>query len=251
MRRTGKTISHATQPRTGDAVYAAMCSSCHGMEREGKDRNPPLTFIHRLSDRQILQIINQGRGFMPSFRDMREDEKQAVFAYLLGRPAPAPTVRDLTAASPRLATRTQKAAELYEFAGYERWKDSSGYPAIKPPWGYLGTIQLNDGLYRWRIRLGEHEALKAKGIPPTGTEQYGGPIVTKGGLVFIGATMDEKFRAFDKTTGKMLWETKLPAAGYATPCTYSVNGKQYVVIAAGGGKLGTKSGDAYVAFALP
>jgi len=251
MRRTGKTISHATQPRTGDAVYAAMCSSCHGMEREGKDRNPPLTFIHRLSDRQILQIINQGRGFMPSFRDMREDEKQAVIAYLLGRPAPAPTVRDLMAASPPLATRTQKPAELYEFAGYERWKDSSGYPAIKPPWGYLGTIQLNDGLYRWRIRLGEHEALKAKGIPPTGTEQYGGPIVTKGGLVFIGATMDEKFRAFDKTTGKLLWETKLPAAGYATPCTYSVNGKQYVVIAAGGGKLGTKSGDAYVAFALP
>ena len=90
-----------------------------------------------------------------------------------------------------------------------------------------------------------------KGIPVTGTEQYGGPIVTAGGLLFIAATQDERFRAFDKETGKLLWQTTLPAAGYATPSTYSVRGKQYVVIAAGGGKLGTKSGDAYVAFALP
>jgi quinoprotein glucose dehydrogenase len=139
----------------------------------------------------------------------------------------------------------------YEFVGYERWSDSAGYPAIKPPWGTLSAIDLNTGLYRWRIPLGEHEALTARGVPVTGTEQYGGPIVTAGGLVFIAATQDEKFRAFDKVTGRLLWQTPLPAAGYATPSTYAVRGKQYIVIAAGGGKLGTKSGDAYVAFALP
>ena len=137
----------------------------------------------------------------------------------------------------------------YDFVGYERWRDSAGYPAIAPPWGTLSAIDLNTGEYRWRVPLGEHPELAARGITDTGAEQYGGPIVTAGGLVFIAATMDEKFRAFDKDTGKLLWETTLPAAGYATPSTYMVNGKQYVVIAAGGGKLGTKSGDAYVAFA--
>ena len=147
------------------------------------------------------------------------------------------------------ATRTTRAP--YDFVGYERWRDSSGYPAIKPPWGTLSAIDLNSGDYLWRITLGEHAALTAKGAPITGTEQYGGPIVTAGGLVFIAATMDEKFRAFDKSTGRQLWEATLPAAGYATPSTYTVRGKHYVVIAAGGGKLGTRSGDAYVAFALP
>jgi len=150
-----------------------------------------------------------------------------------------------------IADLSKRAKSPYEFVGYERWRDSSGYPAIRPPWGTLSAISLNNGLYLWRIPLGEHEALTRRGMPTTGTEQYGGPIVTAGGLVFIAATQDEKFRAFDKLTGKLLWQTTLPAAGYATPATYSVHGKQYVVIAAGGGKLGTKSGDAYVAFALP
>ncbi len=122
---------------------------------------------------------------------------------------------------------------------------------MKPPWGTLSAIDLTSGEYRWRIPLGEHPALTEQNLPITGTEQYGGPIVTAGGLVFIAATMDAKFRAFDKTTGRLLWETALPAAGYATPSTFAVGGKQYVVIAAGGGKLGTPSSDAYVAYALP
>jgi quinoprotein glucose dehydrogenase len=144
-----------------------------------------------------------------------------------------------------------KGPPRYAFAGYERWRDSSGFPAIKPPWGTLSAIDLNTGEYRWRITLGEHPTLTARGIPPTGTEQYGGPIVTAGGLVFIAATMDARFRAFDSGSGKLLWETLLPAPGYATPATYAVSGKQYVVIAAGGGKLGSATSDSYVAFALP
>jgi quinoprotein glucose dehydrogenase len=142
-------------------------------------------------------------------------------------------------------------ASPYRFAGYERWKDPDGYPAIKPPWGTLSAIDLNTGEYRWRIPLGEFPALTARGLAPTGTELYGGPIVTAGGLVFIAAAQDEKLRAFDKATGKLLWDAKLPAAGYATPSTYAVGGRQFVVIAAGGGKLGSKSSDTYVAFALP
>jgi quinoprotein glucose dehydrogenase len=135
--------------------------------------------------------------------------------------------------------------------GYNRFLDRDGYPAVKPPWGTLNAIDLDAGEIRWTVPLGEVPALTEKGIPLTGTENYGGPIVTAGGLIFIGATKDERFRAFDKTTGRALWETNLPAGGYATPATYEVNGKQYVVIAAGGGKMGTKSGDTYLAFALP
>ncbi|MGB7344472.1 MAG: pyrroloquinoline quinone-dependent dehydrogenase [Pirellulaceae bacterium] len=140
----------------------------------------------------------------------------------------------------------------YRFDGYTKFLDAEGYPATKPPWGQLSAIDLNKGEIVWQKTLGEFEALTARGVPPTGTESFGGTIVTKGGLVFIAGTMDENFRAFDKASGKLLWETKLPAAGYATPCTFSVGGRQYVCIAAGGaGKLNTPVGDSFVAFALP
>jgi quinoprotein glucose dehydrogenase len=183
---------------------------------------------------------------MPSFAGLKAAEKDAVIAYLLGRPATGVALaargRDATPVPPR---------SPYEFAGYERWRDSSGYPAIAPPWGTLSAIDLNTGEYRWRIPLGEHPALSARGESATGTEQYGGPIVTAGGLVFIAATQDAMFRALDSRTGEVLWSANLPAPGFATPATYSVRGRQYVVIAAGGGKLGAASSDTYVAFALP
>jgi quinoprotein glucose dehydrogenase len=140
----------------------------------------------------------------------------------------------------------------FTFGGYRNFVDEQGYPAIKPPWGLLTAIDLNRGEFAWQVVLGAFPELTARGVAPTGTENFGGTIVTAGGLVFIGATKDEAFRAFDKRTGDTLWETKLPAGGYATPCTYSIDGRQFVVIAAGGGgKLNTKSGDAFVAFALP
>ena len=254
MREAAPIVQSSAAPRSGEAVYAASCASCHGADRRGRDRAPSLVDVgSRLPLGQIFQVLERGRGFMPSFARLPEPEKQAVVAYLLNRAAPPlenPSAG--RSSSPATPTSVQVApSSPYEFVGYERWRDSAGYPAIKPPWGTLSAIDLNDGRYLWRIPLGEHPALTAKGIPPTGTEQYGGPIVTAGGLVFVAATMDEKFRAFDKATGKLLWQAPLPAAGYATPSTYAVHGKQYVVIAAGGGKLGTKSGDSYVAFALP
>lgn len=141
---------------------------------------------------------------------------------------------------------------LYRTTGYIKFLDHEGYPAIKPPWGVLSAINLNTGEIAWRVPLGEHVELTARGVPRTGTETFGGSIVTAGGLVFIAGTKDERLHAFDKQTGRLLWEHALPAGGYATPSTYQVNGRQYVVIAAGGaGKLGTKAGDAFVAFALP
>lgn len=139
----------------------------------------------------------------------------------------------------------------YRNTGYGRFNDQFGYPGVKPPWGLLTAIDLNRGEFAWQVPLGEFPELTRKGVPITGTENIGGTIVTAGGLVFIGGTKDEMFRAFDKKTGKVLWKYRLPYAGYATPCTYAVDGKQYVVIAAGGGgKLATPSGDTYVAFAL-
>ena len=140
----------------------------------------------------------------------------------------------------------------YDFQGYNYFYDAQGYPAIKPPWGVLNAVDLNTGRIAWQVPLGEFAELKARGIPQTGTESFGGCIVTAGGLVFIGGSKDEMFHAFDKSTGKLIWQTHLPAGGYATPMTYMVNGKQFVVIACGGGgKLRTKTGDQFVAFALP
>ena len=191
---------------------------------------------------QLRQLLAQGRGFMPSFASLPESEERAVIENLGYGSVPA---------FPPSAPRRGGQGVRYEFAGYERWRDSSGFPAIKPPWGTLSAIDLNTGEYRWRIPLGEFAALTSRGMPITGTEQYGGPIVTKGGLVFIAATQDGKLRALDKRTGRVMWEALLPAPGYATPSTFAVRGKQFVVVAAGGGKLGSKSSDTYVAFALP
>jgi len=177
---------------------------------------------------------------MPGFAHLPAAERAAIVAYLLGRETGA---FHAAAVSP--------GGSPYRFGGYHRFQDREGYPAVRPPWGTLNAIDLNTGEFVWRVPLGEYPELTARGLAITGTENYGGPVVTAGGLLFIAATRDERFRAFDKATGQLLWQTKLPFAGYATPSVYQVDGKQYVVIAAGGGKLGTPSGDVYLAFALP
>ncbi len=151
-----------------------------------------------------------------------------------------------------LVEQPEGASTRYKITGYHKFLDQEGYPAIEPPWGQLHAINLNSGEIQWQVTLGEYPELTARGIPQTGTENFGGTIVTAGGLVFIGGTKDEMFHAFDKTTGKLLWKTKLPAGGYATPATYTAGGRQYVVIAAsGGGKLGTPTADSIMAYALP
>lgn len=232
---------------TGARLYTLQCASCHGPERKGNPKSgfPSLIDINQRRDRAyVMQVVSQGKGMMPGFTTLKPEEKQALVAFLFGD-------EKQEMAGVATAKGAQPPQLPYKTTGYNKFLDSKGYPAISPPWGTLNAINLNTGELVWKNTLGEFKELTAKGIPPTGTENYGGPVITAGGVLFIAATKDEMFRAYDKKTGKLLWETKLPAAGYATPCTYAVGGKQYVVIACGGGKLGTKKGNQFIAFALP
>ena len=186
---------------------------------------------------------------MPSFYSLPGQDKDAIIAFLFNQK----DNRLYQASKNKKDTTTNKETrKRYNLKDYIHLEDQNGYPGVKPPWGTLNAVDLNSGELVWKIPLGGFPELVAKGHPNTGTQLFGGGIVTAGGLIFIGASQDEKFRAIDKTTGKILWEYQLPCGGYATPATYEVNGKQYVVIAAGGGgRQLTKAGDYYVAFALP
>ncbi|HET6566673.1 MAG TPA: pyrroloquinoline quinone-dependent dehydrogenase [Rhodothermales bacterium] len=233
----------------GEHLFLENCSRCHGSDRSGDVRGGIPSLLN-LGDRyeaaEVSQLLQTGRRGMPSFQQLSEAQRTAIVNFLLDihQKEPMNTVKEAEGAHP--------IPDLpYAFAGYTRFLDQNGYPAVKPPWGTLTAINLNEGKIAWQVPFGELPELTAKGIPQTGTENYGGPVVTAGGLIFIGATKDEKFRVFDKDTGEVLFEAQLPAGGYATPATYMIDGKQYVVIACGGGKMNTKSGDAYVAFALP
>ena len=230
----------------GHRVYALHCVQCHGVDRAGDalDVYPSLVGLaDRMSSDDAAALIADGRGYMPSHRFLSDGDMRALIAYVFDSTEDGP-YRNPTTLEP--TTRTE-----YVFAGYRRFLDPDGYPAIRPPWGTLNAIDLNRGEIAWKVTLGEWPELTERGVPATGTENYGGPIVTDGGVIFIGATRDERFRAFDRETGALVWETTLPAAAFATPITYAAEGRQFVVIAAGGGKVGAPSGDAYVAFALP
>lgn len=235
----------------GEALYMTNCASCHGADLKGGGARFPalVNLSKRISRADAQQIIESGSGMMPSFRHLPEYRRNAILSYLFHTDEKV----DL-----HNANEMTQAADSSNFPyvapwvnnGQVQFRTPDGYPGVKPPWGTLNAVDLNTGEYLWKVPLGEFPELKAKGIPPTGTENHGGPIVTAGGLLFIGATQDELFRAFDKQTGEVLWEYRLPAGGFATPATYEVNGKQYVVIAAGGTKYGLKPGGTYVAFAL-
>ncbi|MSU64074.1 MAG: c-type cytochrome [Pedosphaera sp.] len=239
----------------GPALYTQICAVCHGINREGNAAQnfPTLVGIEKkLKQADILSLLDTGKGVMPSFGFLSPAQKSAIADHILLLTSATPPAATNDAGRKEESTGADVLGRIpYTMTGYNRWLDTNGYPAVKPPWGTLNAIDLNTGEYKWRVPLGEVPALTARGVPITGTENYGGPVVTAGGLIFIAATKDEMFRAFDRKTGKMLWQTKLPAGGYASPSTYMANGRQYVVIACGGGKMGTKSGDAYVAFALP
>ncbi len=229
----------------GEVVYTKNCVTCHQQNLLGNPKSgyPSLVDIGQRKDRKyISDIVSHGKGMMPGFTALTSTQKESVIDFVLK-------------VEKKQKTSTHKNADAgetfnYNMTGYNKFLDSNGYPAINPPWGTLTAINLNTGNFVWRKTLGEFKELTAKGIPQTGTENYGGGVVTAGGLFFIGATKDEMFRAFNKLTGELLWQTDLPASAFATPSTYEVNGKQFVVIACGGTKLGTRKGDSYLAFAL-
>jgi len=236
----------------GSNVYQANCMGCHGAQLQGTNFHgnaPELVNVkQRLNRDQLKMVVSEGRGSMPSFAFLQDSQLEAVTAFLLNETPEEQMPVETVAAT----TMEREAGNVrYNHTGYNRFVDSEGYPAVAPPWGTLNAIDLNKGEILWKVPLGEFEELTERGVPKTGTENYGGPVVTAGGLIFIAATKDEYIRAFDKDTGEELWKYKLPAAGMATPATYEVNGRQYLVIAAGGGKITEKRGDAYVAFALP
>ena len=241
----------------GQSVYGKYCVTCHDPELKGNESSiPGLTGLgKKYSYEQTWRIIENGKNRMPAFKQIQGNEKAALMTFLMEIEEKEPgatsrknkeSVSEVSSTKPGILDEVP-----YTMTGYNRFLDRNGYPGIKPPWGTLNAVDLNTGKLLWKVTLGEFSELTQKGISPTGTENYGGPLVTKGGLVFIAATKDEKIRAFDKGTGKVVWESKLPAAGYATPASYTIDGRQYVVIACGGGKIGSKSGDSYVAFALP
>jgi len=230
-------------PRNDKSLYGANCAGCHGDDRQGNAGGPSLVDVaQRRTAAQVTEMVKEGNGRMPAFGGAMDGSavKEIVEYLMTGKVEQTQAIQK----SPFFLK--------YRTAYFDIFLDHEGYPGIKPPWGTLNAINLNTGEFAWTIPFGEYPKLAAQGIRNTGTDSYGGAIVTQNGLLLIAATTyDNKFRAYDKATGALLWETVLPAAGNATPSTYMVNGRQYIVIACGGGKNGAPSGGTYVAFALP
>jgi quinoprotein glucose dehydrogenase len=224
------------------SLYKNNCGGCHGDDLKGAPPTfPSLVDIgQRRSREELLSIVREGTGRMPGFADLGRNVNEIVDFLITGK-----DTGDNTSAA------QDPSWQKYRNEGYILFRDPDGYPPLTPPWGTLNAIDLNKGEIRWQIPFGEYPELVAKGMKDTGSDNYGGPVVTASGLLFIGATsFDKKFRAFDKLTGKLLWEATLPAAGNATPSIYELHGRQYVVIVCGGGKNGAASGGSIVAFAL-
>ena len=236
-----------TNLETGVSLYARYCMGCHGPEQRGAGDYPSIVDADKkYTAEKLLELLSSGRRMMPGFNNLAKEEKLAIASFILKDEKQQKKIYS----GP--IDKIQKApVSPYGFTGYNKFLTKQGYPAISPPWGTINAINLNTGALVWKIPFGEFKELKEKGIPTTGRENYGGPLVTAGGVLLIGASADGKFRAINKRTGAILWETDLPAPGVATPSVYEVGGKQYVVIACGGSKWGGKKSDSYIAFALP
>ncbi|HMB62028.1 MAG TPA: pyrroloquinoline quinone-dependent dehydrogenase [Eudoraea sp.] len=229
----------------GQGIYHKYCTTCHQADRNGLESSgfPSLVDLQlRKEKAEVRSIIREGKGMMTGFPDIPEPEIEALLRYLFEQEAQHSVAEE----GPKSVTEQVP----YIHTGYNKFLDSNGLPGIAPPWGTLHAIDLNSGEYLWTIPFGETPELLEKGIRGTGTENYGGAVITENGLLFIGATRDGYFRAFDRFTGRLLWEYKLPAAAFATPAMYQVNGKQYIAIACGGEKLGTEKGNQIIALAL-
>ncbi len=243
----------------GAKVYDSNCAICHGDDLRGASPSfPGLVGVReRISDKQILEYIHHGKGRMPAFGKLTDTDTSALLRFLNKSSEPLIEAAVISRSANKREVETTQApqggAPRYRFTGYRKFLDSDGYPAVVPPWGTLNAIDLNTGQYLWKVPLGEYPELVAKGLKDTGSENYGGPIVTAGGIVVISATsFDHKIRAFDSRTGGLLWTGSLPYSGNATPATYMVDGRQYFVIATSGARDPKgPQGAAYVAFALP
>ncbi len=253
-------LSPNTGGQSGQALYQQYCASCHRDDRLGTP--PAIPSLIGVGERRtfadLAALVRQGTGRMAGFPQLDQTMVNAVLQYATtGADGASTPGRGGGTAGQGRGTEPPPMSPLinsaFRFTGYRKFLDPDGYPATATPWGTLSAIDLNTGDYAWQIPLGEYPELVARGMKDTGSENYGGPIVTAGGVLFIGATNhDRKFRAFDKATGALLWEATLPSSGNATPATYEAGGRQFVVIAAGGGKSPQGGpGGVYVAFALP
>ncbi|WP_373511371.1 pyrroloquinoline quinone-dependent dehydrogenase [Persicitalea sp.] len=258
--RSTRQAQDGTALSEGAVLFNTNCASCHAIDPKvqvtaSAQAYPNLGNVgKRLSRSQIAALLETGRGRMPSFQHISKEKRATLIDFLLDTEAPAKTTPDdvhkvtlADAADGKLFPHRPP----YVNNGTVQFLDKDDYPAIKSPWGTLNAVDLNTGEYLWRVTLGDHPEIAKKGVPPTGSENHGGPIVTAGGLLFIAGTFDGHLRAFDAKTGKVVWKYKLPTGAFATPITYMVNGKQYIAIAVGGGRQGLPVGGTYIAFALP
>ena len=237
----GSPTPDPTANTLGANAYRKHCASCHGADMLGEGHAAELVNVaKRHRDEALIRIIQRGQLTMPAIEAISAVEQSALVDFFHGREA-------ATRGGPAMSDRPN-----YFFYAFKKVLDHEGRPGGKPPWGTLTALNLNAGRIDWSVPLGEYPELTARGVSKTGTENFGGAAVTAGGLVFCAGTRDQKLRAFDSATGAELWEYELPFGGNAPPAVYEAQGRQYVVIAAtGGGKLGGKTGDAYVAFSLP